>query len=138
MKETITYEQIEAIKMAYESSDWNRYFLDIKLSPPIPTIRLYLIFLVGRDCHSQRRLRYPKGGYPLRNPINVLFFLGIVIIFLISSFAIITFVFSSISSRTGSPYPTSIPWINNQFDCERTQRIWSDDQCWDLEHSPLF
>ncbi|WP_144050864.1 hypothetical protein [Nostoc sp. PCC 7524] len=35
-------------------------------------------------------------------------------------------------------YPTSIPWINNQFECEYSGRNWSNNQCWDKEHSPWF
>lgn len=138
MKETITHEQLQAIKMVWETNDWNRHFLDISVSLPIPAIRLYIVLLVGKQRRAKRRWRYAKGVYPLRNPVNILLLLGLVIIFLISSFAILTFVWSSIYSIPTLPHPTSIPWINNQFDCERTYRIWNNGQCWDLEHSPVF
>ncbi|MDB9372829.1 hypothetical protein [Nodularia sphaerocarpa] len=138
MKETITYEQLQAIKIVCDTNHWNRHFLDIRLSLPIPAIRLYIILLVAKERPAKRRWRYAKGVFPLRNPVNILFLLGLVIIFLISSFAIFTFVWSSIYSTPISPHPTSIPWINNQFDCERTYRIWKDGKCWDLEHSPVF
>ena len=138
MKETITYEQLQAIKMVCETNNWNRHFLDITVSLPIPAIRLYIILLVGKEHRVKRRFRYEKGVYPLRDPINILCLLGLLIIFLISSFAIFTFVWSSIYSIPTLPYPTSIPGINNQFDCERTYRIWKDGKCWDSEHSPVF
>ena len=138
VKETITYEQIQAIKMAYEFNDWNRHFLDIKVVLPIPLIRVCILLLSGKKRPLKRRLRYHKGAYPLRNPLNILYLLGLVITFLISSFAISTLFLSSIYSLPTAPHPISIPWISNQFDCERTYRTWDDDKCWDAEHSPMF
>lgn len=35
-------------------------------------------------------------------------------------------------------YPTSIPNIDNQLQCENSERIWRYQKCWDEQHNPLF
>ncbi|MDZ7962111.1 MAG: hypothetical protein RMY34_30285 [Aulosira sp. DedQUE10] len=35
-------------------------------------------------------------------------------------------------------YPTSIPGIDNQLQCENSERIWRYNKCWDDKHNPLF
>ncbi|MCU0566686.1 MAG: hypothetical protein MUF49_08830 [Oculatellaceae cyanobacterium Prado106] len=35
-------------------------------------------------------------------------------------------------------FPTGIPWLQTEAECERSQRIWKDGQCWDEEHDPSF
>jgi hypothetical protein len=37
-----------------------------------------------------------------------------------------------------SSYPTVIPWLKDQATCEKTDRAWHDDQCWDSQHDPSF
>ncbi len=139
VKKTLTHEQIQALKTACESHSHNRHFLSIRVSLPIFRSKFYMVVLAGKERRSKQCLHYKKGMYPLRNPINILLLLGLLIIFIVSSLALFTLVLSSISSvPTSSPYPTSIPWINNQFECERTDRIWNEDKCWDSEHSPTF
>jgi hypothetical protein len=46
--------------------------------------------------------------------------------------------FSALSSTNSIVHPTSIPWLQNQKDCEKTGRIWQDGECWDQQHSPEF
>lgn len=41
-------------------------------------------------------------------------------------------------NNASSYYPTSIPWIDNSLSCEKSGRVWNNDQCWDAEHSALF
>ncbi|TVP61430.1 MAG: hypothetical protein EA343_14265 [Nodularia sp. (in: Bacteria)] len=138
VKKTFTQEQLQAIKMACESSNQNHPGLNIRLSLKVFRSKFYIVLLAGKERRSKQRLQDKNTVYPLRNPVNVLFLLGLFIIFIISSFAILSLVFPSISFMPTSPHPTSIPWINNKFDCERTYRIWNDDKCWDSEHSPTF
>jgi hypothetical protein len=46
---------------------------------------------------------------------------------------------ASLFASTGtSHYSTSIPWIDNASECERTGRNWRDRKCWDNEHDPMF
>lgn len=139
VKETLTHEQLQAIKIAYESTKHRKpHGLQMKLSLPIPGLRFYIVLLAGKESRTKQRLQYDKSVYPWRNPINILFLLLLVIIFLISTFTILNLVLSSIYFIPTSPHPTSIPWINNQSDCERTNRNWYDGKCWDAEHSPTF
>jgi hypothetical protein len=35
-------------------------------------------------------------------------------------------------------YPTGIPWIDNEADCQNSGRTWQDNICWDSEHNPIF
>jgi hypothetical protein len=43
-----------------------------------------------------------------------------------------------VSPVNQSSYPTSIPWIKSKIECEDTGRNWSNNQCWDEEHSASF
>ncbi|WP_224087179.1 hypothetical protein [Nostoc sp. MS1] len=53
--------------------------------------------------------------------------------------AISPFIVSSVSAASGSSFqPTSIMWLTNQSECERSGRYWYDKQCWDAEHQPMF
>ncbi|QLE54606.1 hypothetical protein [Nostoc sp. TCL26-01] len=55
-----------------------------------------------------------------------------------SSYFIVKGLFFYYSSITKSSYPTSVPWINNKFQCEYSGRTWSRNNCWDEEQSPWF
>ncbi len=138
MQETITHEQLQALKMAFEYNDWYCHFLNITVVLPIPAITLHRIILSGRKRRFKQRRRYAKSVYFLRKIVNTLFLTGLLIIFFLSIFAMFSFVVSSIYSLTSSPHPTSIPWINNKSDCERTHRKWDQGYCWDEEHNPMF
>ncbi|OUL24284.1 hypothetical protein BV375_24020 [Nostoc sp. 106C] len=35
-------------------------------------------------------------------------------------------------------YPTSIPGIDDQFECENSDKIWRNHKCWDYKHDPSF
>lgn len=48
------------------------------------------------------------------------------------------FLLFPVSPVNQSTYPTSIPWIKSQIQCEDTGRNWSNNQCWDEEHSASF
>jgi hypothetical protein len=48
---------------------------------------------------------------------------------------------SIVTSPTATPteaYPASIPWLQDQATCEKTNRSWHDEQCWDSQHDPNF
>ncbi|BCL37588.1 hypothetical protein [Nostoc sp. MS1] len=55
-----------------------------------------------------------------------------------ASIVIVKCLFFYINSIAKPSYPTSVPWINSQEECEYTGRIWNRDQCWDKEHNPWF
>lgn len=74
-------------------------------------------------------------------------FLALFIILLpFKSFAILHFMslilyrsnIDSIMNPGLNYYPTSIPWIKDQVSCEKFDRTWKNDKCWDSEHSRFF
>lgn len=135
---TFTVEQLEAIKRGFSSRAWTRHSLDIRVSVPIPGLRFYLVLLAGSERRSKVRLRSEKALYPFWTPVNILFIIGFLSILSVSSYTIFSFVLSSLTPISSSFYPTSIPWIYDQSECQHTGRIWHDGKCWDSEHSPNF
>ncbi|MBW4517304.1 MAG: hypothetical protein KME11_19015 [Timaviella obliquedivisa GSE-PSE-MK23-08B] len=48
---------------------------------------------------------------------------------------------STAAYPTASPIEThsaSIPWLQDQATCEKTDRSWYNEQCWDDQHDPSF
>ena len=45
---------------------------------------------------------------------------------------------ASLFIKPVSVFPTSIPWIHSQSQCNHTNRVWLDNQCWDYEHDMEF
>ena len=135
---TFTVEQLEAIKKGLASRAMTRHSIDIRVSVPIPGLRFYLVLLAGSERRSKVRLRSERGLYPFWTPANILFIIGFLIIISICSYTIFPFALSSLTPTSSSYYPTSIPWIDDEAECEHTGRIWNDGKCWDREHSPNF
>ncbi len=137
-------EQLEAIKKAFGSQSFSRHPLDVRVSVPIPGIKFYLVLLAGLERRSKQRLRSEKGIYPFWRLSNIIFLIGFFSVLLTSILILFPFVSSSLASslafisNTSSPNPTSIPWLEHQFDCEHTGRTWKDGKCWDYEHNPMF
>jgi|GEM_PF-579978 len=136
-------EQLKAIKKAFGYQSWNRHPLDLRVSVPIPGLHFYLVLLAGSERRSKQRLRSKKGVYPLWTPSNIVFLIGFFSVLSTSCFVLFPFLFSSLVSSltsisTSAPNPTSIPWLENQFDCEHTSRTWRNGKCWDYEHNPMF
>lgn len=53
------------------------------------------------------------------------------------------YLFTSLCSILSNPvkaeiFPTSIPWITDQQQCEHTNREWRNQKCWDNQHSLMF
>ncbi|MBD2451444.1 hypothetical protein H6G76_30850 [Nostoc sp. FACHB-152] len=95
--------------------------------------------LAGIGRRSQQQVQ-PKISINSWNPTNCIFLLGAVVSLSTSSFIITSAVLSELSSIDLSPtgHPTSIPWLNNKFDCQHTGRTWENGKCWDAEHNPMF
>ncbi|MBC1221826.1 hypothetical protein GNF10_26485 [Nostoc sp. UCD121] len=135
---TFTAEQLEGIKRVFNSRIWTRHSLDIRVSVPIPGLRFYLVLLAGSERRSKTRLRSEKGLYPFWTPANTLFVIVFLMILSACSYTIFSVASSSLTPLTNLNYPTSIPWIDDKSECERTNRVWNDGKCWDSEHSPNF
>ena len=39
-----------------------------------------------------------------------------------------------VKNKVIDAHPTSIPWINDSYNCETTGRSWEQGECWDYEH----
>ncbi|MDF5733574.1 MAG: hypothetical protein PUP92_37760 [Rhizonema sp. PD38] len=137
---TFTFEQLEAIKKAYDFNNWNRHPVNIRVSIPILGMRFYLILSAGKERRSNQRLQVSKSTFPLWTPVNTLLITGFFILLLTSGFVTFSYVFSSLTSISipNSPYNTSLPFIKDQSICEKTGRTWRHDKCWDSEQNPLF
>ncbi|MDZ8186427.1 MAG: hypothetical protein RMX96_16445 [Nostoc sp. ChiSLP02] len=96
--------------------------------------------LAGIERRNQQKLQSQKPTNPLFTPLNSTISLGALIILSTSSFMLIFYLLSSMSSFMSSSnvYPTSIPWITDKLECEHTGRDWYDDKCWDDKHSLMF
>jgi glucan phosphoethanolaminetransferase (alkaline phosphatase superfamily) len=131
-------EYLQVLENAYQFNDFQCYLLDITLILVITAIKLYRILLTRRKKPFQRRSRSQKLVHRVSNFIRNLLLIVFLVIFFLSSVAIFHFTTSLINSLSPSPYPTSIPWINNQVECERTYRSWQNGECWDGQHNPMF
>ncbi len=96
--------------------------------------------LASIERRLQHKLDLKQAVNHKCNPINLVLFLVASIILGSSSFIIASYVLSSVSSIISSSdaNPTSIPWIDNKFDCQSSSRTWRNNKCWDYEHNPMF
>lgn len=139
---TFNEEQIEAIKKAFCLHNGNHDAVELQVSVPIVGLKLYL-GLMNSKQHSKQHFLSETRISPFWKPGNVVLMTIFLIVLSTSSFITFPFLFSSIISSvtsisTSPPSPTSIPWLENQFDCEHTGRTWRNGKCWDSEHNPLF
>ncbi|MEB3277855.1 MAG: hypothetical protein VKK42_02890 [Lyngbya sp.] len=135
-------EQVMAITQALVTArtvqPWqNNHAVNLRLSVPIPGLKFYLVLLAGRERRSGQRNQLERQKHRLWTPLNIL-----VMAITLGSFAFTIIMSIYLLLKWGSPSgtvaPTSIPWLTNQADCEKTGRIWLHGQCWDTEHSPDF
>ncbi|MEQ8971431.1 MAG: hypothetical protein RIE73_13685 [Coleofasciculus sp. C1-SOL-03] len=138
--QTFTPEQLEAIKYAFSPRPWKTHPVDIRLTLPIPGCRFYLVLLGGRESRSPQRRRAERSQFPLWTPANIVLITAFLSLFITSGYATVSVFFASLKpfSLPTTAYPTSLPWITNSEQCEKTNRTWSEGQCWDSEHNPLF
>jgi hypothetical protein len=142
IQDSLTTEQVTAIKKAFGSNTWTRrHPLDLRITLPIPGLRFYMVLLGGEEKRSKQRLQYAKALFPLWTPSNIIFLIVFSMILSVCSFATFASLlssFRSISNSSSSPSPTSIPWIFDKSECEHTGRTWEGGKCWDDEHNPMF
>jgi len=138
--QTLTPEQLEAIKYAFSPRPWKTHPVDIRLTLPIPGCRFYLVLLGGRESRSPQRRRVERSQFPIWTPANIVLLATFLSLFITSGYATVSVFFASLKpfSLPTTAYPTSLPWITNSEHCEKTNRTWSKGQCWDSEHNPLF
>ncbi|MFK0731990.1 MAG: hypothetical protein HEQ35_23515 [Gloeotrichia echinulata IR180] len=72
------------------------------------------------------------------NTNNILLTLLLLLVLPIGGFTTFCSVLSLLTGSGDSYFPTSIPWIDNQAECQHTHRSWYNNKCWDDEQSPMF
>lgn len=136
---TFTSEQVEGLRRAIDKLSWKRHAIDLRLSVPFPVRSFYLVILAGPERRSRKRLRAEKHRYPIWTPTNILVLAVFVSLMVLSVLGVLQFLFPTLASLDLSePHPTTIPYIQNEAECLRSEKIWRDGQCWDFQHSPFF
>jgi hypothetical protein len=136
---TFTSEQIEGLRRAIDKLSWKRHAVDLRLSVPFPGRSFYLVILAGPEHRSRRRLRAEKRRYPIWTPTNILVLAVVAGLLVLSLLGILQFFLPTLTSlNLSEPHPTAIPYIQNEAECLRGDKIWNDGQCWDFQHSPFF
>ncbi|MFM7407151.1 MAG: hypothetical protein ACKO3K_10930 [Cuspidothrix sp.] len=135
---TLTDEQKKAIYNAFVYRYQNNHAVNIRYSIPIPGLRLYLLLLTGSEKCSLNRLRHQKILYPILTPINILFLSIFGSVIIASTLTILSFIIPLAKIPSLTTKPASIPWIDNQYECQNSGRYWEKNKCWDKEHSPDF
>lgn len=142
IKNTLTIEQIAAIQKAFGYNTWtSQHPLDLRVTLPIPGLRFYMVLLGGPEKRSKQRLQYGKFLNPVWTPNNIIFMIGFLAALSVCTLPILSGLLSLINSISNYHFatsPTSIPWIFDQSECERTGRTWSEGKCWDDQHDSLF
>ncbi|MFM2061368.1 MAG: hypothetical protein RLZZ507_1038 [Cyanobacteriota bacterium] len=136
--ETFTNEQIAAIKNGFQGREWHEHFIDKRISILIPILPFYVVLLAGEERRSKQRWKYEKSLYPFWTPgnISILFIFALMIV--TGSISTLFLVKSLLPTHLNLAFPTSIPGVENQEDCERFDRTWKDNKCWDNQHSLSF
>jgi hypothetical protein len=70
--------------------------------------------------------------------IRILIFVAFNSFLIVSGFYTGSLIISSLTSQLTTTHPTSIPWIKDKTECEKTGRDWLEDKCWDNQHNPTF
>ncbi|BAY40616.1 hypothetical protein NIES2111_50030 [Nostoc sp. NIES-2111] len=86
----------------------------------------------------KERLHNHKGKFYLGILLKLAIYTTYSTVIFTASIVVVKCLFFYINSITKTSYPTSVPWIKNEEECEYTGRIWNRNQCWDKEHNPSF
>lgn len=95
------------------------------------------------DVFSQAKITH-KSKRTFWTPVNTIFITTSLVVFLVSTSTIFSSIFSSFtltifnSKVEDGFFATSLPWVEDKFDCEHRGKTWNDGKCWDEEHSPMF
>jgi predicted ribosomally synthesized peptide with SipW-like signal peptide len=92
--------------------------------------------------NNRQNQKFPQPNKISRKNKQILAIGGFSVLFVLSASATLLLISSStlsfFSSRNDTSYPTSLPWVESQSQCEEFGRSWRNGQCWDREHSGTF
>lgn len=84
------------------------------------------------------RLHHEKGKLYWGILLKFLIYGTCSTVLFVTSIVIVNSLFFYFNSLTKSSYPASVPWIEDQEQCEYTGRTWNKNECWDKDQSPWF
>ncbi|NEU73219.1 hypothetical protein PI95_011755 [Hassallia byssoidea VB512170] len=86
------------------------------------------------------RLSIKQGKFQLSTRAKITLFAALVAVLPTSGFCTASLILSLnyVATTADISHPTSIPWLTDKSQCQRTHRIWRDNKCWDYEHNPMF
>ena len=89
VRETLTPEQVAAIRKAAEHNPWQGHPIDIRFTLPLLFGRYYVTLVAGRERRSNARLATERQAHPLILPGNVLFIAGATVVSVLAGMAAI-------------------------------------------------
>ncbi|NJL88122.1 MAG: hypothetical protein HC886_22595 [Leptolyngbyaceae cyanobacterium SM1_1_3] len=127
--------QLGAMREALKTRAWRQHSVDLRLSLPLLWKRFYVVLVAG----PERRIPGRRTAPLLWTPGNLL------VMFLVSLAGVLILSgFLHLSSVSLAPLlkqdaaPVGIPFKRDRASCEKSGRIWQEDQCIDYEHDPTF
>lgn len=135
-RQSLTLEQITALRLAFRQFSWSKHAIDLRFSIPFPKRGFYIVFVAGRERRSAKRLQAQNPRYRQQGFAALFGFILLCGAVATIGFATLQF-FLTAADRT-DVHPTAIPWLQTQSSCIQTGRTWRDGECYDAEHSPDF
>ena len=136
--------QIEALHQSALSVPKTKHIINTRWSIPFPGKGFYIVFVVGKERRSRRRL-LADGEFQLLPRIVLIFssLLGCAIVFGLAYSQRILAISKqrsvyNLDQSSGIIHPTIVPFKYDQEQCENSHREWRDGQCVDYEHDHTF
>lgn len=74
LRDSFTDAQRQALKAALRTGTWRRHPIDVRLSVPLPSSRIFVTIVAGREKRERRRRKAERIFHPLGTVGNVLLF----------------------------------------------------------------
>ncbi|NER78321.1 MAG: hypothetical protein F6K42_01845 [Leptolyngbya sp. SIO1D8] len=136
---SFTLEQLKAMQVALQSTQWRRHPIDIRLSIPLLWKRFYFVLVAGPERRSKQRLKSDQIRNPVWTPVNLLFATGLIGLGILAALGLFQLKSISLDTLTGiETHPAGIPFKEDQAACEESGRTWEEGKCIDYHHDPIF
>ena len=134
-KESFTDTQFMILKKASRKLAPRKHRINIRLSIPLPYWSdIYCVFLAGEEQRSLTRIRREKKMF-WRAFLVVAGMITLLASILFSTPNVVHNVKSLLGQNSA---PAGIPWINDEAECIKFDRVWVDERCWDKQHNRTF
>lgn len=130
-------DHLEALRATCRQLTWRKHPVDVRFTVPFPSRGFYVVFLAGPERRSPERLRAQHSGYPYGTFASIV--TSAVLLGAIATIGILQALRPATqTSQETQAYPTVLPWLQTEADCERSNFEWRNDACWDATHNPDF